>query len=117
MYNGACNWCQILLRKLPFEDIVSYESWYDTIVVKNLRPQLPALLPFTIRTLIEQAWHTDPQKRPPASSLVTAFNQLNFTASVVANSGKVSIDRFLISLPHYSRFISRCGGIADDTGQ
>ena len=86
---------QILLRKLPFEEIMTYESWYETIAVKNLRPQILYHLPAPVRGVLQQAWHTDPHTRPPASELVAAFSQLLDHSGGNA-PGKLDIDCMLI---------------------
>ena len=70
-----------MLRKLPFEHIITYEEWYDAIVARNLRPLLPLYIRDPVRSALERAWDTDPQKRPSAAELVVAFSELRNMSS------------------------------------
>eukprot|EP01114_Cavostelium_apophysatum_P012644 TRINITY_DN2881_c0_g1_i4.p1 TRINITY_DN2881_c0_g1~~TRINITY_DN2881_c0_g1_i4.p1 ORF type:complete len:997 (+),score=287.22 TRINITY_DN2881_c0_g1_i4:2154-5144(+) len=70
---GIVIW-EIFTRKLPFEDIPSFQI--PLVVTRGDRPTIPKDMPPKVVKLLKACWDAKPQKRPPASLVVAAIDQL-----------------------------------------
>ncbi|CAH9060074.1 unnamed protein product [Cuscuta europaea] len=71
---------------IPYEDMTSVQAAF-AVVNKNTRPTIPMDCPPSMKTLIEQCWCLQPDKRPEFSQIVKVLEQFE---SSLANDGTLN---------------------------
>ncbi|CAH9123611.1 unnamed protein product [Cuscuta epithymum] len=71
---------------IPYEDMTSVQAAF-AVVNKNTRPTIPMDCPPSMKTLIEQCWCLQPDKRPEFSQIVKVLEQFETS---LANDGTLN---------------------------
>ncbi|KAL8130362.1 hypothetical protein V2J09_019517 [Rumex salicifolius] len=78
---GIILW-ELVSGRLPYGDMNPIQAAY-AVVNKKVRPPLPEDCPTVMGALIEQCWHSQPEKRPEFSQIVKVLEQ--FESSIAVN--------------------------------
>ncbi|KAK9092574.1 hypothetical protein Syun_027485 [Stephania yunnanensis] len=82
---GLLLW-EMLSGTIPYEDMTPIQAAY-AVVNKNMRPVVPADCPSPLRTLVEQCWSLNPEKRPEFWQIVKILEQFE---SSLASDGTLN---------------------------
>ncbi|CAN4092005.1 unnamed protein product [Withania somnifera] len=83
---GLILW-EMLAGAIPYEDMIPVQAAY-AVANKNTRPPIPGDCPPAMRTLIEQCWSLQPEKRPEFWQIVKVLEQFE---SSVAHDGTLNV--------------------------
>lgn len=84
---GIVLW-QILTRKELYPEFKRVQSnelekaIFDTVVFKNVRPEIPAGSPDLVTNLIEDCWDVDPEKRPAFDKVVERLDEAIYKEAI-----------------------------------
>ncbi|CAN4116610.1 unnamed protein product [Withania somnifera] len=83
---GLILW-EMVAGTIPYEDMTPVQAAY-AVANKNTRPPIPGDCPPAMRTLIEQCWSLQPEKRPEFCQIVKVLEQFQ---SSVAHDGTLNV--------------------------
>ncbi|KAL3341098.1 hypothetical protein AABB24_025583 [Solanum stoloniferum] len=83
---GLILW-EMVAGTVPYEDMTPVQAAF-AVVNKNMRPPIPGDCPLAMRTLIEQCWSLQPEKRPEFWQIVKVLEQFE---SSVAHDGTLNL--------------------------
>ncbi|MCE3216901.1 hypothetical protein HAX54_009147 [Datura stramonium] len=83
---GLILW-EMVAGAVPYEDMSPVQAAF-AVVSKNMRPPIPVDCPPAMRTLIEQCWSLQPEKRPEFWQIVKVLEQFE---SSVAHDGTLNL--------------------------
>ncbi|XP_059290590.1 serine/threonine/tyrosine-protein kinase HT1-like [Lycium ferocissimum] len=83
---GLILW-EMVAGTIPYEDMTPVQAAF-AVVNKNMRPPIPEGCPPAMRTLIEQCWSLQPEKRPEFWQIVKVLEQFE---SSVAHDGTLNL--------------------------
>eukprot|EP01127_Copromyxa_protea_P020928 TRINITY_DN7069_c0_g1_i1.p1 TRINITY_DN7069_c0_g1~~TRINITY_DN7069_c0_g1_i1.p1 ORF type:complete len:562 (+),score=85.34 TRINITY_DN7069_c0_g1_i1:30-1715(+) len=72
---GIILW-QMFTLKEPFENYNMWNEFYDAVVTRKERPEIPEDAPETLRELIESCWSHDRLKRPHFPAIIYKLNEV-----------------------------------------
>ena len=91
---GIVLW-QILTRKELYPEFKRVHSnelekaIFDTVVFKNVRPDIPTGTPALMKQLIEDCWDVDPEKRPPFDKVVERLDEAIYKEAIPDDQARV----------------------------
>ncbi|KAK9085309.1 hypothetical protein Sjap_025720 [Stephania japonica] len=110
---GLLLW-EMLSGTIPYEDMTPIQAAY-AVVNKNMRPVVPADCPSPLRTLVEQCWSLNPEKRPEFWQIVKMLEQFE---SSLASDGTLNHVQNLLCHDHKKSLLHRIqklASISDDS--
>eukprot|EP01104_Vermistella_antarctica_P014036 TRINITY_DN4345_c0_g1_i1.p1 TRINITY_DN4345_c0_g1~~TRINITY_DN4345_c0_g1_i1.p1 ORF type:complete len:583 (+),score=95.87 TRINITY_DN4345_c0_g1_i1:118-1866(+) len=72
---GIVLW-EVLTRMEPFQEFENFEEFRRAVCIQHVRPNIPQETDPSIRSLIEQCWHPDPNQRPTFPDIVKALDHI-----------------------------------------
>ncbi|KAK9089251.1 hypothetical protein Scep_028333 [Stephania cephalantha] len=110
---GLLLW-EMLSGTIPYEDMTPIQAAY-AVVNKNMRPVVPADCPSPLRTLVEQCWSLNPEKRPEFWQIVKILEQFE---SSLASDGTLNHAQNPLCHDHKKSLLHRIqklASISDDS--
>jgi len=84
---GIILW-EIITRKPPFSDVVSFEQFITDVVDNNKRPELPTDILPSLRELVEDCWAPDRKKRPSFADILKRLDCITLESLISDENGR-----------------------------
>jgi len=87
VYSYAIVLWEIITQQVPFPDMTSFPKFRQAVCLKNVRPPLDDVKQESIKKLLEECWHRNPEVRPSFEDIIKKIDEILIECAIKDPAG------------------------------